>query len=80
MCGYYLDAGMVCYIFRGNFGSYISGDIVQNTRGRGLVDVILSFSDRMIMGYFRRPLFDRNGFAVGQKSLDLGLPAHLSKK
>ena len=55
MCGYYLDAGMVGYTFRGMFGSYVSGDIyikiVQNTRD-----------------------------TVGQKSLDLGRPAYLSKK
>ena len=41
MCGYYLDAGVVCYIFRGKFGSYVLVDIyikiVQNTRDRGLV-------------------------------------------
>ena len=29
-------------------------------------DIILSFSNRMIMGSFRRPLFDRNGFTVAR--------------
>ena len=32
MCGYYLDAGMVGYTFRGMFGSYVSGDIYIKNR------------------------------------------------
>ena len=43
-------------------------------------DMILSFSESNITGSFRSPLFDKNGFTVGQKSLDLGPPAHLSEK
>ena len=41
-------------------------------------DMILSF--RIITGSFRSPLFDKNGFTVGQKSFDLGPPSHLSEK
>ena len=36
--------------------------------------------ERIIPGSFRSLLFDRNGFTVGQKSLDLGPPAHLSEQ
>ena len=43
-------------------------------------DMILSFSESIITRSFKSPLFDKNGFTVGQKSLDLGLPAHLSEK
>ena len=43
-------------------------------------DMILSFSESIITGSFKSPLFDKNGFMVGQKSLDLGPPAHLSEK
>ena len=42
-------------------------------------DMILSFSESIITGSFRSPLFDKNGFTVGQKSFDLGPPAHLSE-
>ena len=43
-------------------------------------DMILSFSESITTGSFRSPLFDKNGFTVGQKSFDLGPPAHLSEK
>ena len=43
-------------------------------------DKILSFSESIIIGTLRSPLFDKNGFTVDQKSLDLGAPAHLSEK
>ena len=43
-------------------------------------DMILSFSESNITGSFRSPLFDKHGFTVGQKSFDLGPPAHLSEK
>ena len=42
--------------------------------------MILSFSKSNITGSFMSPLFDKNGFTVGQKSFDLGPPAHLLEK
>ena len=45
-----------------------------------LFDMIQSFSESIITGSFRSPLFDKNGFTVGQKSFDLCPPAHLSEK
>ena len=33
-----------------------------------------------VAGSFNRPLFDRKGLTVGQKSFDFGPPAHLSLK
>ena len=42
--------------------------------------IILSFSESIITRSFKSPLFAKNGFTVGQKSLDLGPPAHLSVK
>ena len=43
-------------------------------------DMILSFSESIITGSLKSALFDKNGFTVGQNSLDLGPPAHLSER
>ena len=41
---------------------------------------MLLFSDRIITGSLRSPLFDINGLTVGQKSLELGAPEQRSSK
>ena len=42
-------------------------------------DIILSFSDRIMVVTPSFPFLERKGLMVGQKSLDFGPPAHLSQ-
>jgi hypothetical protein len=45
-----------------------------------LLFIKASFSDKIVSFWFTLPLFVKKGLTVGQKSLDLGPPAHLSIK